>query len=190
MTTLTVLHVLSGDPLPHKSDAVRCRSSIRGTLRRLPPRRGTDGPDDAPATPKPCCEAKRGDRQALMTGGSVAVRAAARRPAAVRRPTRATPRPTSSRCSTCRSCYGSGWSAAEDEAHARVAVIAKALNEKLFGGGNSVGKTAAPGRQPTSASSACSTTGGRCRSSTTSSAAAMATARPSRCSCRSPRRAT
>src|SRR3546814_5184827 len=37
--------------------------------------------------------------------------------------------------------YGGGWSATEGERHARVAVIAKSLNDKLFGGANSVGKT-------------------------------------------------
>jgi putative ABC transport system permease protein len=37
--------------------------------------------------------------------------------------------------------FGSGWSATEDERHGRVAVLAKALNDKLFGGANSVGKT-------------------------------------------------
>ncbi|HUA81681.1 MAG TPA: ABC transporter permease [Dyella sp.] len=37
--------------------------------------------------------------------------------------------------------YGAGWSAAEDEHHAMVAVISKGLNQRLFGGTNSVGKT-------------------------------------------------
>jgi putative ABC transport system permease protein len=37
--------------------------------------------------------------------------------------------------------YGSGWTATQDASHDRVAVIAKALNDKLFGGANSVGKT-------------------------------------------------
>ncbi len=37
--------------------------------------------------------------------------------------------------------YGSGWGAAEDEAHNDVVVIDKKLNDKLFGGVNSVGKT-------------------------------------------------
>jgi putative ABC transport system permease protein len=36
--------------------------------------------------------------------------------------------------------YGSGWSAADDESRARVIVIAGFLNDKLFGGANSVGK--------------------------------------------------
>ncbi|MDW2980487.1 MAG: ABC transporter permease [Rhodanobacter sp.] len=37
--------------------------------------------------------------------------------------------------------YGSGWSADDDAQRAAVAVISTKLNEKLFGGGNSVGKT-------------------------------------------------
>jgi putative ABC transport system permease protein len=37
--------------------------------------------------------------------------------------------------------YGSGWSAAQDDAHAAVVVISDKLNRQLFGGANSVGKT-------------------------------------------------
>lgn len=36
--------------------------------------------------------------------------------------------------------YGSGWSAADDEQHARVVVISKGLNQRLFAGSNSVGQ--------------------------------------------------
>ena len=36
--------------------------------------------------------------------------------------------------------YGSGWSTADDEAHAPVIVISRSLNQKLFGGANSVGR--------------------------------------------------
>jgi putative ABC transport system permease protein len=36
--------------------------------------------------------------------------------------------------------FGSGWSAADDEQHARVVVIGKSLNQRLFGGTNSVGR--------------------------------------------------
>ncbi|HWG76350.1 MAG TPA: ABC transporter permease [Steroidobacteraceae bacterium] len=36
--------------------------------------------------------------------------------------------------------YGGPWSAADDAAHAPVAVISRALNDKIFGGGDSVGK--------------------------------------------------
>jgi putative ABC transport system permease protein len=37
--------------------------------------------------------------------------------------------------------YGSGWGAADDDQRAAVAVISDKLNQKLFGGANSVGKT-------------------------------------------------
>ncbi|RZJ11182.1 MAG: FtsX-like permease family protein, partial [Rubrivivax sp.] len=44
--------------------------------------------------------------------------------------------------------HGSGWSAADDEAEARVAVISASLNEKLFGGVNSVGREVIVRGQP------------------------------------------
>jgi putative ABC transport system permease protein len=37
--------------------------------------------------------------------------------------------------------YGNGWTTADDDARARVAVISQALNDKLFAGGNSIGKS-------------------------------------------------
>lgn len=37
--------------------------------------------------------------------------------------------------------YGNGWSADQDGAHAAVVVISSDLNQQLFGGGNSVGRT-------------------------------------------------
>ena len=37
--------------------------------------------------------------------------------------------------------YGGGWTGADDEQHARVAVISKNLNQRLFGGTNSVGQS-------------------------------------------------
>jgi len=37
--------------------------------------------------------------------------------------------------------YGSGWSAADDESRAQVAVISSKVNRRVFGGGDSVGKT-------------------------------------------------
>jgi putative ABC transport system permease protein len=37
--------------------------------------------------------------------------------------------------------YGNGWSKTEDDKHDRVVVIARKLNDKLFGGANSVGKS-------------------------------------------------
>ena len=77
---------------------------------------------------------KRGDRQAMMTGGGAAIT-----------PDKQglMPFQVDARYSTADIfpmfdmpfLFGAGWSATEDERHGRVAVIAKALNDKLFGGG-------------------------------------------------------
>jgi putative ABC transport system permease protein len=139
MTTLTVFHILSGDPIPQKSGKL--------FYPRMEPRsmRGfTPGDDPEEQMTRFDAEAllreKRGDRQALMTGGNVPVEAA---------DAKLQPFSVDSRYTTADFFpmfdvpfrYGSGWSAADDEARAKVAVISRALNEKLFGGGNSVGKT-------------------------------------------------
>jgi putative ABC transport system permease protein len=139
MTTLTVFHVLSGDPLPAKSKTLFYPQIDPRTRNQFTP--GEDPPGqltrlDAEALLK----AKRADRQALMTGGGVAVQ-----------PQRAGLLPflADSRYTTSDFfpmfdvpfLHGGGWSAQADEGHAREVVISKALNEKVFGGGNSVGKT-------------------------------------------------
>ncbi|WP_242112652.1 ABC transporter permease [Luteimonas aquatica] len=138
MTTLTVFHVLSGDPIPGKSgklfypqlDAEVARGYVPGEEPQAQLTRF-----DA----ETLLREKRGVRQALMTGGGVSVT-----------PDRSGMVPFLSDARFTSAdffpmfevpmLYGNGWSAREDEAHARVAVITKDLNEKLFGGGNNVGK--------------------------------------------------
>ncbi len=44
--------------------------------------------------------------------------------------------------------YGGPWNSAEDEAHAAVVVISRALDDRLFGGGDSVGRTLVLGERP------------------------------------------
>jgi putative ABC transport system permease protein len=139
MTTLTVFHVLSGDPIPQKSDKL--------FYPQMDPR-GLSGleADDDPAMQMTRFDAeallrdKRGDRQAFMTAGSAAIE-----------PDKdgIDPFYADARFTTADFfglfdapiAYGRGWTADEDQARARVAVIAKPLNDRLFGGGNSVGKT-------------------------------------------------
>ena len=139
MTTLTVFHVLSGDPLP-------ARSGVLFTPQLDPqPIDGYHAGDEPPdqltrMDAEALLQARRGDRQALMTGGNVAVQpqrqgmapfnADARYTSADFFPMFATP-----------FLFGNGWDAAADDGRARVAVITTELNDKLFGGGNSVGRT-------------------------------------------------
>ena len=139
MTTLTVFHVLSGDPIPHKSDKL--------FYPRMEPRSMngyTPGSEPSEQMTRFDAEAllrdRKGDRQAMMTGGSVAIEAADSR----LDPFSADARYTSADFFPMFDTpfrYGGGWSAADDEARAQVAVISAALNDKLFGGGNSVGKS-------------------------------------------------
>ncbi|MCW8807175.1 MAG: ABC transporter permease [Rhodanobacter sp.] len=139
MTMLTVLHVLSGDPLPGRSGELYYPQVDPQDLRGMypskePPMQLTliDGMN--------LLRAKRADRQALMTGGEVPIQPAqsaldpfyadARYTTADFFPMFGTP-----------FLYGRGWSAADDEAKAREVVIARELNQKLFGGADSVGRT-------------------------------------------------
>ena len=139
MTTLTVLYLLSGDPLPNKSDrifAVQLDAAGEDGFRP------GEEPDyqltryDAEAL----LRAKRGERQAMMSGGNVAIEPKQ----AGLDPFYADSRHTSADFFSMFDvpfAHGNGWGAAEDEGRARVAVISKELNEKLYGGENSVGKT-------------------------------------------------
>lgn len=139
MTTLTVFHVLSGDPIPHKS----------GTLfyPQLDPRSMSGyTPGEEPELQMTRFDAQallrdaRGDRQAVMTAGQVAVESQDGK----LDPFTADARYTSADFFAMFDVpfrFGTGWSATDDDARARVAVISAALNDRLFGGGNSVGKT-------------------------------------------------
>lgn len=139
MTTLTVFHVLSGNPIPQKSERLFYPRIDPASKRGYQP-----GEDPEFQMTRFDAEAllreKRGDRQAMMTAGGVAIE-----------PDRAglTPFLANARFTTADFfpmfdvplAYGRAWTGADDQARARVAVISSQLNEKLFGGGNSVGKT-------------------------------------------------
>lgn len=139
MTTLTVFYILSGDPVPTRSGELFYVQLDPANMNGY-----TAGEEPSEQVTRFDAETllreKRGDRQAMMTGGSVAITpqkqgmtpfyADARYTTADLFPMFDTP-----------FLYGNGWSGTEDEKHARVVVIAKALNDKLFGGGNSVGKS-------------------------------------------------
>jgi putative ABC transport system permease protein len=138
MTTLTVFYVLSGDPIPHKSQNL--------FYPQIEPRSMNGfSPGDKPSEQMTRYDAenllrdKKADRQAVMSGGQMAVEsedgtiapfaAEARYTSADFFPMFDTP-----------FLHGNGWSAADDEARARVVVISRTLNDKLFNGANSVGR--------------------------------------------------
>jgi putative ABC transport system permease protein len=139
MTTLTVLHVLSGDPLPGKSselyypqiDPQDARGMMPG---HLPPDQVTliDGMN--------LLRAKRADRQALMEGGAVPIQP----DSSSLDPFYVEARYTSADFFAMFDApflYGHGWSGADDESHARDVVITRELDDKLFNGADSTGRT-------------------------------------------------
>ncbi|MDQ6648288.1 MAG: ABC transporter permease [Pseudomonadota bacterium] len=140
ITTLAVLRLLSGDPLPQKSAQLFYPqidpNSKDGYIE------GQTKPDLIMAYPDAMAllHAKRGARQAVMamTQAKIAPAGAHARPF------------FSDAVMTTADFfamfdapfqYGSSWRAADDESGAQLVVIAGFLNDKLFGGANSVGKS-------------------------------------------------
>jgi len=139
MTTLTVLHVLSADPIPGKShDLYSVQLEPRKLLGFRP---GAEPPDqltrfDAEAL----LRAGKAQHQAIMTGGEAAIEP--QRPDLP--PFFVEGRWTSAdffEMFQAPFVAGGGWSDEDDLRAARVAVIARELADKMFGSMNVVGKT-------------------------------------------------
>ncbi|MGB8633739.1 MAG: ABC transporter permease, partial [Rhodanobacteraceae bacterium] len=139
MTTLTVLHVLSGDPLPDKSAHLY--------YPQIDPQ-DMDGyqPDQEPPAQVSWIDgmnllkAGRADRQALMTAGGGAVEI----PGSDKDPALLGIRATSSQffpMFKVPMLYGHAWGEQEDRNRDRVVVLTRKINDKLFGGQDSTGKS-------------------------------------------------
>jgi putative ABC transport system permease protein len=138
MTTLTVMHLLSGDPLPDKSATL-----FYPQVDTDPTNEGTHAqPPDVLdyRSAMDLWSSHRADHQALIVDSQLKVRA----------PDVDLPPLMETMLSTTADFfpmfdvpfqYGSGWSADDDAKHARVAVISADLNDELFAGQDSVGRT-------------------------------------------------
>ncbi|WP_343628183.1 ABC transporter permease [Roseateles sp.] len=142
MTTLTLFHVMSGDPIPHKSGKLFNVQLDAESTRDWKP-------GDEPTLQLTRLDAetllreKRAVRQVAMTGAFIAIDPAGSGDAA-QPPFFTGGRYTSSDFFAMFEPpfrYGQAWTAADDTAEARVAVISSTLNDKLFGGQDSRGKT-------------------------------------------------
>lgn len=138
MTMLTVLHVLSGDPLPGRSSTLYVPQLDPRDMVNYQPQ---DEPPDQVAWTDGMnlLQAKRADRQALMTGGSVAIQPAQ----SALDPFYETARYTTADFFPMFGVpfqYGHAWGASEDAASANVVVISSKLNDRLFGGRDSTGR--------------------------------------------------
>ncbi|MEO8181653.1 MAG: ABC transporter permease [Deltaproteobacteria bacterium] len=139
MTTLTVLHVLSRDPLPGKSERVYAVQLDAAGRENYRPGEEPD-PQLTRYDAEALLAARRAARQALMSGGAGSIESEL----AERQPLLVDARYTSADFFVLFDvpfARGGPWSAADDAARARVAVITKELEEKLFGAGNGMGRS-------------------------------------------------
>ncbi|WP_448099761.1 ABC transporter permease [Luteibacter jiangsuensis] len=136
MTTLTVMHLLAGDPLPGRSQHL-----YYPQVDVSPESKGREPYDVLDyRTAVDLWSSRKADRQALVVNSPVKLEA----------PESTLPPLMLPMLSTTADFfpmfdvpfrYGRAWSADDDEARSRVAVISSDLNEKLFAGANSVGHT-------------------------------------------------
>ena len=138
MTTLTVMHLLSGDPLPGKSAHIFYpQVDPTPANSNWPSKHPLDMLDYRSAVD--LWSAKRANRQALVVDSPAKVRATD----STRPPLMLAMLSTTSDFFPMFDVpfeYGSAWAPADDSERARVAVISSNLNDKLFGGKDSVGK--------------------------------------------------
>ncbi len=133
-----MLHVLSGDPLPGKSDRVFRVQLDAASLQGYQPGREPDEQVTRLDAETLLSQAK-GARQAMMSGGgarSMPVWTGVH----PSRPMCASLPPTSSHVPGA-AALRAHLDGAEDVSHARVAVISEELNAALFGGADSTGRT-------------------------------------------------
>ncbi|MBT2118870.1 ABC transporter permease [Dyella sp. LX-66] len=138
ITTLTVLRLVSGDPLPGISDTLYYPQIDPRDAGGIMP--GEEPPEQVTLIDGfNLLRAKQADRQALMTGGSIPVQTES----ATTDPFYVETRFTTADFFAMFGApfrYGRGWNEADDEAKARNVVISAKLNERLFGDANSVGR--------------------------------------------------
>lgn len=144
MTTVTVLHVLSSDPLPGRSASIFFPQMDPRDMKNYASDQASPGQD----YPRQLTwvdgmnllRSHRADHQALMVGGQVAMQGPDER---------TDPFYSSSRYTTADFFpmfetpfrYGRAWTAAEDDGRSRVVVLGSDLNDKLFHGEDSTGRT-------------------------------------------------
>ncbi|MEO7431183.1 MAG: ABC transporter permease [Dokdonella sp.] len=140
MTTLTVMHLMGSDPIPWKSDKLHAVQLDNWDV-------NSPYSDDG----RPPDQVTYRDAVALMAAGKADKQAAMFKIALPVQPANPDIKPFQSLGRATYAdffgmfeppfAYGHGWDRTQDADHARVIVLTKVLNEKLFGGQDSVGKT-------------------------------------------------
>jgi len=136
VTTLTVMRLLSGNPLPGASDDIYYPQLDASPDHK--DREPLDALDYKSAVD--LWSAKRADQQTIMANSKIKAQVADGSVRPVMLPMLATTADFFSMFHVP-IAYGRGWSSAEDDGRARVAVISHDLNNRIFKGRNSVGES-------------------------------------------------
>ncbi|QGZ43165.1 FtsX-like permease family protein [Pseudoduganella flava] len=139
IATLTILHVMSGNPMPHKSDRLIVPVFDNGSLESYSP---GEQPDDAQLTHRDAMNLLASGqgvrRTAIMgVGGSIQPERKDIAPFVVGG---AAPTRDFFAMFEIPFLYGQAWTEADDKAGADVIVLTRALSEKLYGNVNPVGR--------------------------------------------------
>lgn len=138
MTTLTVYHVLAGDPIPTKSSRLfDVQLDAASMIGHKPGEEPTFQLTrfDAEAL----LRAKQAKRQVMMSGSNMPVQPESPNVKPFYAPTRLASADFFAMFEAP-FLFGTGWDAQADGTQARVVVISKEMNDKVFGGENSVGR--------------------------------------------------
>jgi putative ABC transport system permease protein len=148
MTALTVFRAMSGDPIPRKSAQL-----FAPQIDNWGPDKHTGGPVDHLDTQLSYIDAMAlmkahlGEHQSAMYAALQILRP----PDPRQKPTKVFVRAAYADFFPMFDVpfkYGRGWTASEDENRAAVVVLSREMNDKLFAGNNSVGKTVRLGDEP------------------------------------------
>jgi len=136
MTTLTVVYLLSGDPLPGRStDIYYPQVDVNPNSKGREPYDVLDY-----RTAHDLWSSRRADQQTLVVSNPVKLRVGDGAAPAVIRPSISTTTDFATMFGVPLA-QGRWWSREEDDARARVVVISSQLNEQMFGGRDAVGQT-------------------------------------------------
>jgi putative ABC transport system permease protein len=139
MTTYTVLRALSGDPIPWKSDKL-----FFPQIDAWGPSHRRNGTEPADAMTYIDAVSLMRDHRAHLQSALYPIAPTVYSGDPTQKPRSAPGQAVSSEFFPMLDVpflFGGGWTAADDKQHAMVAVINKRLNQRLFGGANSVGKS-------------------------------------------------
>jgi putative ABC transport system permease protein len=139
IATLTILHVMSGDPLPHKSSRLLVPVVDNGPIEGYAP--GDERNDDQISYQDAVAflESGQGSRRAAMFGVAGNIEPARADIAAFSAEGLAPSRDFFDMFEP-RFAQGGAWSPADDDSGADVIVLSRKLSDKLFGAGNAVGQ--------------------------------------------------